>query len=212
MVGLSLKMKKCIEWVKENWEKWISWGSIRAIHNSKFISSMYLWLFVVPVVKKMLSKINEPFEFSFGNIQKVYTFDLQSPFSWDMFFYSALFFVVGNTIFFIASPELIKYFRDYGEYLGSRRNIRHLGSFVPKELREKRKSFDEIKKLAGIESKQFASDSDEAADLFWKLYNDSNNLRKKARIACFCFYMLGFFLFILVVINNIAWVISNSLL
>lgn len=193
------EIKMVSQLLLSNWKTWISWGSLRAIHNSKFISSMYVWLFFVPVIKKFLSKINEPFEFSFVGANRIYELDLQSPFSWDMFFYSALFFVMGNIVFVLAAPKLIKYFKDYGEYFGSNKNITQLKYFVPDNLNN-----------INWDNLEISSNTDQGADLFWIIFGKLNETYRYARIACFIFYCIGFLLFGIVVLKNILWVITYS--
>lgn len=65
-------------------DKWVEWEILKKFRNDKFISSMYVWLFVVPIVRKFLSKLNENFPFEVNG--RVYEVVLQAPFSWNMFF------------------------------------------------------------------------------------------------------------------------------
>lgn len=187
-------LKKIVDFVNEK----KLWENLRKIQNSKFINSMYIWLFIVPITKKFLSKLKEPFKL-YG-----YEFDLQSPFSWDMFFYSALFFVIANVIFFIFSPKIIQFYRDYDEYLISKRDREYLLNLIKKDSEE---AYNYVIGCQGDGVNKKASDS----ELFYKGYDKLNELHKKARVACSLSYGIGFLLFLIVLGKNILWVISETL-
>jgi hypothetical protein len=176
------------------------WNKLRSIQNSKIISSTYVWLFVVPLAAKFLSKINDSIKITFdGN---VYEFILKLPFSWEVFFYSSLCFVIGNVIFVVLAPELIKEFKDYGEYIGSKRNINHLTRYMPNKYKDKSEYLARQKQLAGIQNKDEENE-------FWKLYDFLNEEYTHFRYVCAFLYSLGFALFAWVVIKNIIWVLTH---
>lgn len=95
----------------------MGWQELRQIQRSKFISSMYIWIFVVPVVAKLLFKIEEHLAFDFFG-QKI-ELVLSLPFSWKIFFYCALSFSIANSIVsfsgFIGDGKNHEHLKDYAK-------------------------------------------------------------------------------------------------
>jgi hypothetical protein len=200
-------------------KKFTNWDKLRTIQNSKIIGSTYVWLFVVPLVAKFLSKINDSIKITIdGN---VYEFILTLPFSWESFFYSSLCFVLGNIIYLVLAPELIKDFKDYGEYTGSRRNINHLSRYMTEKykrhlakIREKEsedsRNYEKLRRVAGIttgDKSQKVTRTEE--DQFWALYDYLNTEYHYFRYICSALYIIGFVLFSWVIIRNIFWVLTH---
>lgn len=182
-MGISKRDKKeVIKWVKE----FTYWDKLRSVQNSKIISSTYVWLFAVPILAKFLSKINDSISFTFD--KKVYEFILKMPFSWELFFYSSLFFVLGNIIFIVLSPELIKDFKDYGEFTGSGRTINHLQRYKTEKYKEflnytqnqERNKTQEYKIIIDHIRSQGGQENPTGDDgKFWHIYNYLNRTYAK---------------------------------
>jgi hypothetical protein len=81
------------------------WSGIRRIQEIKLISSMYIWIFMVPIAAKVLSRVEE--------IVTVRIFDYQFevfltlPFSWNVFYFSAIFFALATLLHRLTGPRLI---------------------------------------------------------------------------------------------------------
>ena len=92
----------------------LTWTKLRSMSNSRAIKSSYFWFFFVPILAKSLDQL-ERIQFTvFGQQISVNT-DL--PFSWEMFFYSAVFMAFANLIFVIFAPEFIKSYSSCTEYM-----------------------------------------------------------------------------------------------
>ena len=66
-----------------------TWSSLNSLGKSKTLKSSYIWIVVVPLVAKLFSKIESTIDFTlFGAKISV---NLSLPFSWQMFYFSALF-------------------------------------------------------------------------------------------------------------------------
>ncbi len=214
MQKYSSQIQEMSLWAK----KFTNWDKLRAIQNSKIISSTYVWLFVVPLVAKLLSKINESIKITIdGNL---YEFVIELPFSWEVFFYSSLCFVIGNVIFLVLAPELIKDFKDYGEYTGSRRNIHHLSRYMTEKYKlhlnnirakelESSKDYEDLKRRIGFNDSSKNQNPKAEEDQFWSLYDYLNIEYRYFRYICTAFYAIGFVLFSWVIIRNIFWVLTH---
>lgn len=185
------------------WREWILWDNLKKRATDKFISSMYIWLFLVPTVKKFLSKLNDSFPIEVDG--HVYELMLQSPFSWDMFFYSALCFVIGNCIFYLFSPKFIKLYNNSSEYLASGRTVDYLISILKNDFPN-----DEYKYLRLVDT-QWDKNPAAVGTRFYDDYDKAKKLGKRYRVICAASYLIGFVLLAIVVMQNIWWMIENSL-
>src|SRR5687768_16444275 len=95
-------------------DNYISWKWLKIIPSNKIVSSSYIWLVIVPVIAKFLSYLESPLPFELGG--QVIQLDTELPFSWKVFFLSAMFFTFGNIIFFFACPALVKRYRNFDDY------------------------------------------------------------------------------------------------
>ena len=75
----------------------IEWDQLRKIKEIRVIRSMYIWLFIVPVSAKALSTINTEAKLIIFN--HIFDVNLTLPFSWKIFYFSALSFAIANVIY-----------------------------------------------------------------------------------------------------------------
>lgn len=83
----------------------LNWTQLNALSASKAIRSSYFWFFFVPIVAKLLGTANV---ISFKIYEQQFTVDLSLPFTWEVFFYSAVFMAIANLIHKLCCPEFIK--------------------------------------------------------------------------------------------------------
>ena len=168
--------------------KTIGWENLRAIEKIRFINSMYLWLLVVPVLAKITRYFESPINIVvFQNTFKV---DLVLPFSWYLFYFSALFFVLGNISVVLFCPRVIK------DQQGlSMRYIKDKGAPV-----------DVLRDYA-IELSGKPFDEEDYSDLF-ELSRKGNLFRPLARILTAILYAVGLALIIYVVYENFLVVLE----
>jgi len=185
------------------------WDKLRVISRNKIVSSTYIWLIIVPVMAKLTSKLEDIISFEVSG--KVYQLDIVLPFSWQLFFLSALAFVIGEIIYFFSCPKIIKDYQDVSEFLATRRYIGELDNYANDD--ELKKKCEEHVKIY-VEPLQVKPGLEvpmekRKIDMFWIIYN--YYLSKKViprRIAWF-FYFIGFMLFFIVAIDNIMWVLPQ---
>ena len=179
------------------------WSNLKYIQTNKIINTTYIWLAVVPITAKLFSKLEDTFQITIG--EKLYVFDLKLPFSWQLFFFSALCFVIGNLLFTLFAPKLVKEFNDYGQYDKAGKTFFQLESYMTEEMKCKHEK-DEKFKIALDDGRREKPTIEDSRNLFWNLHNEFNISNKYVRYVAGLFYMSGFLLFSYVALNNVYWV------
>ena len=183
------------------------WTQLVEIQGIKLISSMYIWLFIVPISAKALALMD--------GIAPVTVFDYQFelqlalPFSWNVFYFSALFFVIGHLTFNLRCPKLIKQHPTYSSFKGEGKPVWHLSGYSQdigldydkfvQEYVDQREMAEE-QPLKGEELKQ---------EIFWHLVWHAERCRKLAFWVCLISYSLGFSLIAIVIVQNLWWVLTS---
>jgi hypothetical protein len=90
------------------------WTEIAEKTGTTFVRSNYVWLGLVPAAAKILQDFGDRVVLSIGgeSIELV----TQLPFSWQLFFWGAVAFVVAHVTYWLSCPELIRKFRDFEDY------------------------------------------------------------------------------------------------
>lgn len=102
----------------------ITWSNLSILGQNKFIQSSYFWFAFVPIVAKALNGINKTLTFVIINQElKV---NLSLPFSWKLLFFGSLFFSIGNLIYLIYCPQLIKKYKSFNDFESEGRTEREL--------------------------------------------------------------------------------------
>ncbi len=180
------------------------------MQNNKIVKSTYIWLAVVPIFAKFSSKLEDVISINYQG--KEYLIDITLPFSWQLFFFSSLCFVIGNVLYTWFSPDIIKNYIDFNDFTSSGRGFKHL---IEQSIKEVRNSEDigfkiqTTDKMTLIAEKKLYTDEDiewKAKELFWEIYDKNNESHPWARAICGAFYLIGMILFTLVIMDNIYWV------
>nr|SHO17348.1 Putative uncharacterized protein [Moritella viscosa] len=158
-------------------------------------------------------------------------FILSLPFSWTLLYFSALSFALGNLIYLIFCPKIIQEFNDFSEY----KNFGYCMSHLNKHINH---VFDNNKKQVKFLSEKLSELSDETEsqdidtnvtsvietrandrlyniknifenDLFWLIYEKSNEMKKRYLIASCISFSTGFVLLSIIFLKNLCFVISN---
>tara|TARA_R110000868_G_scaffold175781_2_gene413005 strand:- start:6948 stop:7634 length:687 start_codon:yes stop_codon:yes gene_type:complete len=213
----------------------ISWILVNSLGKLRFSRTSYYYLIIVPIIVKALDKLNNPMLLKFGesNIQ----INLELPFSWYLFYFGALSISIASLLYQIFCPELIKDFRNYGEFLDAGESDSYLarvsrkynitpfawGSLGTPYIVEKKtetvkntatsRRFEApLKTLETItDYKHNIKYQEERKDAFNNIYNEVKFRNKKIMNTSFCFYILGFAAFTWVILQNIAFVIKHIL-
>lgn len=105
-------------------DQWLSWFTLRRAGNSRLIKTSYFWLVFVPLAAKVLAPIavNGGIKLPwFGNEAQYVSLVL--PFSWVAFFFMALAIAIGQAIYSVWCPDLVKRFADFGSFRLSHRGV-----------------------------------------------------------------------------------------
>ena len=92
----------------------IGWSTLASFGNNKVIRAFNLWVFLVPVLTKILSGISENINFMFFG-EKI-TLVMGLPFSLFSLYVSALAFFIANILFMMFCPPIIKSYGSFNDY------------------------------------------------------------------------------------------------
>lgn len=92
----------------------MSWTTAKYIADSKIVRSSYFWLIVVPITAKLFEKTAPNVTINlFGQPFKLV---LKLPFSWEILFYAALLFSLGNIIYTLRCPPIIRMYKHFSDF------------------------------------------------------------------------------------------------
>ena len=92
----------------------LGWEKLKSNTSNTFIRSNYIWLAFVPAAAKVLQKLESPLEIGVGDAS--ITLVLELPFSWQLFYWGAISFIVAHLIYLWRCPAYIRMFTDYQDY------------------------------------------------------------------------------------------------
>ncbi len=171
----------------------LNWKVISNISKMKFVKTILVWVVIVPIIAKVLSSLKE---YQFIN------FDLVLPFSWVLFYFSALFFLIGNILYNIFVPPIINENRSFSHFLQMGRGKRELISYLESEKLEDRGVYSELYCDKALEL-------DAKNDYFWDIWDMSLYNKFKIRFLISIFYSIGILLILIVFLQNMLFVLEN---
>ena len=191
------------------------WNYIKALPKNRLIKSSYFWFVIIPIIAKILRKIETPLAINVNKNQNL-ILDLSLPFSWKLFFLSSLAVVVGNILYNLFCPRLIKEFNNYSEFKKTGRNSLSLLSYIPIRDATLNKQFEgkykdiELQQDNWIDNETYVSELDKSLKInFWDLYNRLNKSTPMIRVITYIFYLIGVLLFVTVIIQNVIYTIEQ---
>ncbi|MGB5918110.1 hypothetical protein [Arcobacter sp.] len=209
-----------------NIDKYFTWINLKNINSSKFINSMYIWIFIVPIFVKIFELINKEY-YSFIIFGETIPIQFNLPFSLMLFYFSAIFFAIGNIVIKIQCPLIIKENNSYNDYLESGKKLLQLKPYiddigfnwdklaheVDKKIERENRYSTSWSKTPMLDRKidqrdKTNSDKEDPKNYFWQIYDESNLYRKKSRYSIGILYTLGFILFTVVLLQNFLTVIN----
>ena len=92
------------------------WLAIAILGRSSIIKSFSVWFLIVPFIIKFLDKIPE--SISVVLLEKEFSFNLETPFPNQVywFYFASVLFAVGNLIYSLRCPGIIKNYKSYAEF------------------------------------------------------------------------------------------------
>ncbi|MCK0746841.1 hypothetical protein, partial [Chromohalobacter nigrandesensis] len=169
-------------------------------------SSTYIWLIIVPVAAKAASGLNESLSFEAGGA--THNVSLTLPFSWQIFFLSALMFAIGNILFIVVSPKFIQLYSDFGYFTRLGGRMDQLEAHKDEAMKDSENQTKRLQELAGIKKNE-KSEPERSKDLFWALHENYNDKFIVKRFLVSLVYLLGFLLFSWVALSNVYWALKG---
>ncbi|BBJ23294.1 hypothetical protein W01_12210 [Candidatus Nitrotoga sp. AM1P] len=168
---------------------------------------MYLWLLIVPVFAKFFEHIRNTATIELFSYK--FTVSLALPFTWQVFYFSALCIVIANVIYQVFCPSIIKDHANYSHFKAEGKGINQLKKYSSQT--QFNVELHQLMEQMGIEMNNEAQDEDNLQKLFWAIYENASELHKLARVACVIFLGIGLLLIGWVVVENMTWVIRAIL-
>ncbi|MCE8031912.1 hypothetical protein EKK97_10935 [Billgrantia tianxiuensis] len=184
----------------------ISWSRLKQVHQLKVVQTMYVWLFIVPVAAKSLHRIEE-----FVRITILgHTFELVTtlPFSWHLFYGSALCFVLGNLFFFMYCPQFIRDHATPTEFKDAGKGVQHLYEYALAANLD----WDRIRRDANLFNPENEDTPEEKLNrMFWSVQKMVNQHLPSARLAAVTLYGLAALLIAWVILENTQVVLQFAM-
>jgi len=92
-----------------------TWSQLSAIGRNRLFRSSYFWIVFVPLVAKLTSTIPERIKIPW--VETSIELNASLPFSWTVFYFSAVFFALGSVLYSVFCPHIIKTYRNFAEFL-----------------------------------------------------------------------------------------------
>lgn len=192
---------------------WLRWSVLRDFGSSRVLRTSYFWLLFVPVMAKALLNIKQRLSFTvFGESMEV---SLGLPFSWKIFYFSAVCFSIAGVIYSWRCHVLVKRYASFTEFIQEGRGVSHLRSYaatlpnVPSAVQHLL-SRHEMPLDDNPSDREIARDR-ALADAFWMLRNAANHSDRVGLAVCFTFYALGFILLGVLLIQNFLYVVRATI-
>ncbi|OUS72130.1 hypothetical protein B5G52_09785 [Pseudoalteromonas sp. A601] len=179
-----------------------NWKTINKLGKNKLLATSYIWLVIVPIVAKLFSLAEDTLDFS--SVVPGLILSLTLPFSWKLFYISAVFVVLGNLVYNFCCPEIIKDYPDYSDFKEAGLSSQYLQSYAKRIQHKVDKSIENV-----LENSGHAQRDGYMKDLFWKISDQENTTGKFSRVICFTLYSIGLLLLLPTIFNNIYYVVSQ---
>ena len=214
-----------------------SWTDLRGFGSSRLLKTSYFWMILVPLAAKLLAHM--PNELHIPLLEKTLTIGLGLPFSWKVLFFSSLSFSVANSIYSIWCPRIVKEYRTFADYNADRWSLDRITDyFVGQNLKAHGNTpegffawFDAAseffsvhstafpfppltKDLSGVHTflgyiKNVKIDNGHDRQAFFETLENANDLMKPFRAISWFFYVVGFALMGILLIQNVIFVITE---
>ncbi len=194
------------------------WSSLSQMGQNRLLRSSYFWLFAVPLTALLLSKTGP--ELQIPVWKSTLTLPLALPFSWRMFYFSAVAFAVASFLYSARAPRLIRKHDNYAAFQaaggGPLEILSTLFALYGSDSEAHMNTRNRFKDLFledlspyyltwdGMTKMSFKKDS--MPDAFHWLYSKHDVTRPLARFLCYASYVVGFIFIFLVIWQNFLYV------
>ncbi len=200
---MNKKLSKIRNWI---WLKNPDWATLEKIQKVRIVQSTYVWIFIVPVLAKALSRIEDPIKMMV--FYQKFELHTSLPFSWWVFYFAAISFVLANLIFIWKCPKIVKDHNDFGDFLAKKKGEAHLYYYAT-QLDNQYNDFIHflsenrlVNQFEEHERTQFDYEV-KMSDAFWGIHDVHNVIRRFWRLFCTSLYAVGFILIFIVLVQNL---------
>ena len=180
----------------------LSWSLLSALGKSRLLKTAYLWLFIVPICAKLLNNIE-----SVVNVQlfhATFSINLALPFSWVVFFFSAVAISAGDAIYSLRCPALIKEHSTFSGFQESGKGITQLKKYYKGIVDGD--EYGEIPRTTFAGPDGQIDNTSWLQDEFWDLRYYADKCRPLSRVICGGLYVVGLMLVLFLFMQNIWYV------
>jgi hypothetical protein len=187
----------------------IFWSQLAKLNAVKFINTMYVWIFIVPVLAKLLENMGDKAQLTI--FEHTFVAHLTLPFSWVCFYFSALAFASANLVFQARCPNIIKEQSGYSEFRRLNKGVEHLDSYLPEigmnweglrqDIERRDEYFSEIAEALNPEAEDGL-----LRKRFWVAYFHGDRCRHVWKLLAFVLYTIGLMLILIVLSQNALFV------
>ncbi|EJG0412268.1 hypothetical protein C4D16_RS17500 [Vibrio parahaemolyticus] len=199
-----------------------NWCDLKKIGDTKFVTSMYVWIFVVPLLVKAFEYVEDD-KLVFHIFQQPLSISTSLPFSWAMFYFSALCLALGNLVYLMKCPKIIKEHPTYQSYLNEGKKLKQLEQYcedisfnwgaLANEIESKRLQISNAKRdiyrVVNNQAEHYKDiDVEDPVHYFWPIHEFADVKFVLYRYICLLLFSVGFVLFGVVTTQNLLTVIS----
>ncbi|MCJ8293113.1 MAG: hypothetical protein MJK15_01785 [Colwellia sp.] len=199
----------------------IKWCDLKKIGDTKFVNSMYMWIFVVPLLVKAFEYVEDE-KLIFQIFQQQLPISTSLPFSWSMFYFSAFFLALGNLIYLFKCPKIIKEHPTYQSYVNEGKKLKQLGPYcddisfnwqtLAEQINHKKERLQLNKMnsiaISSVRKNEPDFDVEDPIHYFWPIHKFGDVKFPFYRRICTTLFIVGFSLFGIVALQNLWTVVS----
>jgi hypothetical protein len=191
-----------------------SWSNMSAMASARIVYSTYIWLFIVPIAARALTGTGAVVSVPVGS--ESIPIHLALPFTWQLFYASAVLFTLGNLTFFFGAPRIVKdhanakAFREAGKGWNQLRAYQRESGMSDERFLEIRDYLDGSKLDESRKYHAMKQPESRYYELFWSVYENSDSSRMILRSCCALLYGAGLVAIGLVFLENLLVVLEVS--
>lgn len=102
----------------------LRWTLLRKVGTNRVLRTSYSWLLFVPLAAKALANVKRQVELTI--FDDIFHLTIELPFSWQIFYYSAIFFSIAGIIYSWCCPAIVKRYVTFPEFFEDGRGLPYL--------------------------------------------------------------------------------------
>lgn len=179
--------------------QWFGWSDLHRIGRGFAFRSSYFWLVTVPIAAKLLDELPPSVKFNLPGADEAIELVFELPFTWVMFYFSAILMSFGRFTTGRTCPRIIQEHLNYSDFLGAGKGDRHLTGYAYQ---------------VGVaiqnqsQQEQAPSDTDRRQNIYWEIREKAESHCLWARILTSCCFGLGGLLLLKVLFESFLTVID----